>query len=176
MITKELIILSRFAKKLGVRDTTKLEDRIAFQKKIYLLQACGIDLGYVFGWDLYGPYSKSLAQDAGSYGDNKNEIDKAAGKLRLTEWSQQILKCTESLKVLPKKEKIKQAEWLELLSSLHYLALFHFETVFFKGDSKKMALVNKELLEKKPHLKQYKSLINQAWNRWFSLESTLSSV
>lgn len=36
------------------------DDRLICQKKIYLLQALGTDLGYTYNWYVRGPYSPSL--------------------------------------------------------------------------------------------------------------------
>ena len=36
------------------------EDRLICQKKIYLLQSLGTDLGYTYNWYVRGPYSPSL--------------------------------------------------------------------------------------------------------------------
>ena len=69
---KELIPLAKCLKELGPETFEKLENRISFQKKIYLLQACGVNLGYVFRWDQYGPYSRELARNAGIY-DEKTQ-------------------------------------------------------------------------------------------------------
>ncbi len=40
-----------------------LENRIIFQKTIYLLQELGLNIGYKFNWYIYGPYSSQLASD-----------------------------------------------------------------------------------------------------------------
>ncbi|RLG78375.1 MAG: hypothetical protein DRO10_02995 [Thermoprotei archaeon] len=46
------------------RDLQSLEDRIAAQKLIYLVQkVAGLDLGYSFMWYSKGPYSRALAKD-----------------------------------------------------------------------------------------------------------------
>ena len=36
------------------------DDRLICQKKIYLLQSLGTDLGYTYNWYVRGPYSPSL--------------------------------------------------------------------------------------------------------------------
>lgn len=39
------------------------EDRLIFQKTVYLLQSAGFFLGYPFSYYLYGPYSPQLTRD-----------------------------------------------------------------------------------------------------------------
>lgn len=41
----------------------EFEDRIEFQKILYIAQHFGVDFGYPFSWYLKGPYSKSAAND-----------------------------------------------------------------------------------------------------------------
>jgi hypothetical protein len=56
-------VLYMLAKELGLRRDT-MEDRLKLQKTIYLLQGCGLNLGYGFSWYRYGPYSQELVYDA----------------------------------------------------------------------------------------------------------------
>jgi len=51
-------------KKLNCNDISSLTKRIILQKKIYLLQKLGFDLGYGYQWYWYGPYSVSLNLDS----------------------------------------------------------------------------------------------------------------
>lgn len=44
-------------------DLSNFDDRLIFQKTIYLLQSFGINLGYPFSWYLRGPYSPPLTID-----------------------------------------------------------------------------------------------------------------
>jgi uncharacterized protein YwgA len=44
-------------------DMQSFENRLKLQKIIYLLQAHGLNLGYVFSLYLYGPYSTELTRD-----------------------------------------------------------------------------------------------------------------
>lgn len=44
-------------------DMSSFNDRLRFQKIIYIMNSAGIDLDYRFGWHLRGPYSSSLASD-----------------------------------------------------------------------------------------------------------------
>ena len=44
-------------------DASTLESRKLFQKVVYLVQRCGLDLGYRFAWDEMGPYCPKLSED-----------------------------------------------------------------------------------------------------------------
>lgn len=48
---------------LNCMDISSLTNRIILQKKIYLLQKFGFDLGYDYKWYWYGPYSVLLNKD-----------------------------------------------------------------------------------------------------------------
>ena len=89
------------------------------QKAIYLLQVLGIDLRFRFSWYLRGPYSTDLARsvyeiagitdveertrDCGIRSEVKPAIDRMCGLLNA------------------KPKLLGKPEWLELLSSIHYL-------------------------------------------------------
>lgn len=45
-------------------DVSKFSDRLKVQKFVYILQNRGINLGYLFNFYLYGPYSTDLARTA----------------------------------------------------------------------------------------------------------------
>jgi uncharacterized protein YwgA len=53
--------IGNFDPRLFVSDFDK---RLILQKTIYLLQACGLYLGYKFSWYVRGPYSTQLTHDA----------------------------------------------------------------------------------------------------------------
>ena len=60
------LILGRILKRTGNFNpnsyATSFDQRLIFQKTIYLLQAFGLYLGYVFSWYIRGPYSSELAR------------------------------------------------------------------------------------------------------------------
>ena len=94
------------------------DERIISQKKIYLLQQLGTDLGYIYNWYLKGPYSPSLT----SYLYNKLEI------LSETDFSSYSLaqKPRENVDKVNLLGRCKMTElslssWYELLASLMYI-------------------------------------------------------
>lgn len=97
-------------------DRTSLEDfraRLVFQKRVYLLQQLGADLGYRYNWYLRGPYAPDLTRDAfllartsqPKSGTTPSAATAAAIK-RLKRWAG---------------HRFNDARWLELAASLHYL-------------------------------------------------------
>lgn len=44
-------------------DMTNFDDRLKLQKFVYLIQSCGLNLGYDFKLYLHGPYATQLARD-----------------------------------------------------------------------------------------------------------------
>jgi len=93
------------------------DERLVLQKKVYLLQQLGLNLGNAYGWYLRGPYSRDVTNDgfylAGIQNQNiasleKNEIG-ATEKLQLLVNDAQV-----SL-------KNSEVYCLELIASLHFI-------------------------------------------------------
>ena len=60
----KLIALKVLLDQLGVPDSIEtIDDRKRVQKAVYLGQLSGVDLGYRFGWYVFGPYSPALTKD-----------------------------------------------------------------------------------------------------------------
>jgi hypothetical protein len=99
-------------------DLTSLSSRIVLQKRVYFAQAFGIELGYRFGWYVFGPYSTELTRDAYGLQGLESRLEGAESK----EKSAEMKKLNEffgEVKALgPRKG---ERYWLELLSSLHFL-------------------------------------------------------
>jgi uncharacterized protein YwgA len=127
-MNEDLIILNAYLTELGVPPRIKtLNDRIRVQKAIYLAQAAGADLDYDYNWYLRGPYSPELANDyyklseaifmnkipAGSQG--------TADGPKLKDSYIVTLKSLAPIIVPPEDFDRPQEDWLELVSSLHFL-------------------------------------------------------
>lgn len=116
------IVLKLFLDALGIpSDIDTVNDRKRVQKAIYLGQLTGVDLGYRFGWYLKGPYSPSLTRDyfaleealaSGDRDQDDKELDKSI-----------IRKLRKALPLMepPQEVHLSQEDWLELVSSLHFL-------------------------------------------------------
>ena len=101
------------------------EERIKFQKIVYLLQAFGIKLRYHFSWYFHGPYSSALADDGFAM---ENLTDQVRKKLSNTE------KVQDEVSILVEVKKFIQQlrnrtpdladyERFELAASLHFIAI-----------------------------------------------------
>ena len=112
--------------KLGGLQLDTLVDRKLLQKRVYFLQELGADLGYSFGFHVYGPYSPELTEDAYSL---KRQIEQAPETLESSELSsdeQKALKSTIEFMSKYEGDEVEAAYWLELLSSLHFLWKFSY--------------------------------------------------
>ena len=99
----------------------RVRDRKLLQKAVYLGQLSGFDLGYRFGWYLMGPYCTSLARDyyslneAIATGDCEYENKELKASLR------KKLERVRSLIESSPPSGLSASDWLELLSSVHFL-------------------------------------------------------
>lgn len=94
------------------------DDRLICQKKIYLLQSLGTDLGYTYNWYVRGPYSPSLT----NYVYNNLEV------LSSNDFSGYSLSPTaknniDRVNALLEDKRVDfgAASWYELLASLLYI-------------------------------------------------------
>lgn len=137
-------ILSTILQRLGIEkiDMTDFDNRLRYQKLIYLLQNYGVSLGYGYSWYVRGPYSPPLTRNLFTIENNKETFENA----KPVAFAQE--KAIDSkIKGLQDilGEKITDAAFLEVLASL----------VFIKKSSPKMTngALFSELLYKKPRLK-----------------------
>ncbi len=102
---------------LGIHNES-FEDRIISQKKIYLLQQIGTDLGYNYNWYIRGPYSPSLTTYIYNNLDYLEE-QKFEGYSLSTDVVTRIGKINDLSTFTPK--SLQVSSWYELLASLSYL-------------------------------------------------------
>ena len=119
-----------------------LRARTKIQKAVYLAQSAGAPLGYDFGWYVKGPYSTSLTQD---YYALSREDDGAEG-YRLDDQVQSSLSKLGKPAEVPVGIKLSDAEWLELLASVHFL-----RKVSRKDEAAALEILRKQ----KPRLVEY---------------------
>ena len=129
-MNEDLIILNAYLTELGVPPRIKtLNDRIRVQKAIYLAQAAGADLDYDYNWYLRGPYSPELANDYYKLSEaifmNKipvaGDSQTSAGIPKLKDSYVTTLKSLAPIISPPEGFDRPQEDWLELVSSLHFL-------------------------------------------------------
>ncbi len=97
----------------------ELEERVFVQKAIYLLQVLGIDLRFRFSWYLRGPYSTDLTQSVYEIAGIADLSEKTENYTIRPEVMPAIDRLHKLVEAMPK--KLDKPEWLELLSSIHYL-------------------------------------------------------
>lgn len=146
---------------LGDLKLDGFSDRLCIQKKVYLSQIIGLDLGYRYNWYLRGPYCPSLTESVFLLEEeiNNKECDE---EYCLAETAKTLISKAKELWALPKDISADdEPKWVELLASVHYL-----KTIAYwpKKDVTKEDVVQK-LIETKPRFTGQKDLIEKAWER-----------
>lgn len=165
-MNKERILLKLVMDEIGLR--LKLDtfpDRLILQKKLYLVQAAGLDLGYRYNWYLKGPYSPSLTADAFLLEEEIASNERDYTEYELAERARdQALRAT-GVWELPEGQQIEPDLWLELLSSVHYLK----NTAYWpKKEGVTFDDVFARLIRSKPHLSGQRGPTQRAWNQLVS--------
>lgn len=128
--------------KLAIKKDT-FENRLISQKKIYLLQSLGTDLGYSYNWYVRGPYSPTLTNYIYNNLDVLASEDFSTNKL-----SKSAQKNIDIVNALAQEKifELNIASWYELLASLLFI---NNNRKSWNIDDKKQSLYN-ELLKYKP--------------------------
>jgi uncharacterized protein YwgA len=154
-------ILSRIFHQLGFSEIkmNDFQDRLKYQKIVYLIQKFGLSLGYGYSWYVRGPYSPDLTKNLFSISKNPTIFSEGC-KLRLNNEEKVISRIDEFKNLL--EENINDPLFLEILASM----------VFIKDTYQSKNVDNEELkeilLELKPRLKQESNLdlvINKACSK-----------
>ena len=116
-----LLALKLVLDELGVEtNIDTIDDRKRVQKAVYLAQLPGVDLGYRFGWYIKGPYRTDLTKDYYALAEAM-AVAEASPERRLGETVRQRLSRVKPLMIIPAGVNLSQEDWLELVSSVHYL-------------------------------------------------------
>ncbi len=119
---QRLVVLKLFLDELGVPDSIDtIDDRKRVQKAVYLGQRSGLDLGYRFGWYLKRPYSTSLTKDYYTLADEIASDGRDYEGKTLPEPIRARLQNVKPLMTVPEDVGLAQEDWLELVSSFHFL-------------------------------------------------------
>ncbi len=138
------IVLKLVLDNLGVSDSiAEVDDRKRIQKAVYLAQAAGVNLSYVFGWYVMGPYSPALTRDYYSLASALEARDKGYEGKALRPDLQGKLQSLQPLIKPPPGTGLSQEKWLELLASIHFLRTV---SKFDEDDSKEVIAKEKESL------------------------------
>lgn len=155
-----LIALKLFLDELHIPDNTStIDNRKLIQKGVYLGQFAGADLGYRFGWDKMGPYSADLAKDYYLLSDSLALGYKDYEGMMLKREKLDKLKSVLPLMQTPPDVELSDPDWLELVSSLHFLRKIR------AYDEKQAEDV---LMQEKPKLSKY---VKQAEERLRDVKS-----
>ncbi len=145
------IALKLFLDELSVpTDITTVAERKRLQKAVYLGQLSGVDLSYHFSWYLKGPYSPALTRDYYNLAEAMASDDRGFEGKELHKSARDKLQKIRPLMTVPEGIKLESEDWLELLSSFHYL-------LQVRKKSKDEAV--KILKSEKPHVANY---VNEA--------------
>ncbi|MFW5988454.1 MAG: hypothetical protein ACOCQA_03345 [bacterium] len=139
---EKAVILKTVYKKLLNEEFNyfNFEDRLKLQKTVYLLENMGVSVGgYGFNWYKHGPYSQALQDDAYDSVNYHSRED-----IQFKENAKPIIENFREM-VAEKPEDCELEEWLELLSSIYFLANMS------EYNSKEIIL--EKIKEEKPHLK-----------------------
>jgi uncharacterized protein YwgA len=148
---------------LGVPvDLDTFSKRFNIQKKIYLSQIAGVDLGYRFSWYLRGPYSTSLTDDAFTLKDEISEGLADHEEYQLHEAVTEALDQASKIWERPGDVVISDDDWLELLASLHYLRHIAYRPPGAKRDFDEVFTL---LVQSKPKFKNREDSARRAWQR-----------
>src|SRR5262249_25837222 len=143
-------------------DLRTFSQRFNIQKRIYLIQLMGLDLGYRYGWYLRGPYSRSLTADAFALRDELIAGETHHAAYRLSPKAAERIAKARKLWDVPSGLSIGTDEWLELLASLHYLRHIAY---WPKGCNKDFEAVFSALGEAKPQFAAARGVAERAWER-----------
>jgi hypothetical protein len=147
------IILSRILKLMGFNgvEMDDFNNRLKYQKLIYLAQNTGINIGYGYSWYVRGPYSPFLTRTLFNIKENPTLFDK--GDSIKFKHEDEIVKRLERLnEVLG--SNFDDPKYLEVMASLHYLR------TTLPTSENTTPQIKKRLLTLKPGLKKITN-INQ---------------
>lgn len=162
-MTKQRVLLRLVLEEIGLGDLPlqTFPERLNLQKKVYLLQLTGIDLGYRYNWYLRGPYCPSLTQDAFALKDELAWGADEYGEYGLRRDAVQRLKKAERIWELPRDLAVVPEIWVELLASLHYLK----HIAYWPGNNVTREMIFAKLSQAKPQFSNQSQLMEKAWER-----------
>lgn len=123
-----------------------VSQRKAVQKSVYLAQLSGVDFGYHYNWYVMGPYSPGLTRDYYALEKALAEGDQSYDSRELRGAVRRKLDAIKPLLTVPDGVQLNQANWLELVASLHYL---------LKQRSKSLESARAIIEDQKTHVADY---------------------
>lgn len=123
------------------------DGRLIVQKKVYLLQKMGYDMGFLYRWYIHGPYCSEVADVGLEVSRHENEYANLDERL-VDAVSEDVAEKFEALDIAIPKE-MSSLDWYELLASLDYVA-----TIFVKEEVEDDRLVDEFLKRKSWYSKE----------------------
>lgn len=117
MIRDDLIVTAVFLRELNCFDISTLDDRIIVQKKIFLTEKFGVNLGYDFSWYIHGPYCPQLTEAV--YECVPMGIHTFAG-YSISEDAGKAVREVNKIEDLAEVVQMNHSQWLELVASLAF--------------------------------------------------------
>jgi hypothetical protein len=115
------VLLKLFLDELDVPlDLSTLEKRLLIQRKTYLAQRTGFDLGYRFAWNQHGPYCRQLTYDLFGLKEQLDDGFRDYEGQTLNPLAKRLLVTARTFWA-DRPEDISEDDWLELLASLHFV-------------------------------------------------------
>lgn len=146
-------------------DLTQFSNRFYLQKRIYLIQLAGLDLGYRYNYYRKGPYCSNLANDAFQLKadlDSHAEVSQTYEEYDLSDFAKEKITKAKQVWNVPSEVNIDTETWLELISSLHYLLHFSY---WPKGCHPDFETVFTHLIKEKPHFTDERDTARVAWGQ-----------
>jgi len=137
------------------------EKRLKLQKRIYLTQLTGLDLGYRFSWYLHGPYCRELTSDAFRLQELARDGVRGVEGKTLNAIARRLASSATSI-WCDAPAGMGDDDWLELLASLHYLK----HISYWPSDQPRgFDAVFEALVDSKPRFKARRDDAQRAWQR-----------
>lgn len=115
MIRDDLIVTAVFLRELNCFDISTLDKRIIVQKKIFLTEKLGVNLGYDFSWYIHGPYCSQLTEAV--YECVPMGIHTYAG-YSISDVASKVVQEVNGIDDLAETVQMNHSQWLELVASL----------------------------------------------------------
>lgn len=162
-MTKGRILLKLVLDGIGLGELSldTFPKRLNLQKKVYLLQLAGLDLGYRYNWYLRGPYCPGLTQDAFTLKEELAWGEEDYEQYELRDGAVQKLRRAEEIWKAPCGTSVESEIWVELLASLHYLK----HIAYWPGNNVSKEAVFAKLKEAKRQFVNKPELMEKAWDR-----------
>jgi len=163
MLKKKERVLSKIFQMLNFSsvDPNSFDNRLVYQKIIYLLQYSGVNLGYRFNWYIRGPYSPELTEVIFKVREEPSLFSESQN-IRFKNQEDIDKKVKKFLKTVG--EYSKDPEFLEILASIAYIKE---NDAQYKNSDEKL---KDRLLSLKPFVKEFSNFDNLYENSIKSLK------